>query len=332
MVDLALMAKLVDALPAHARLVLLGDKDQLASVEAGAVLGDVCGPVPGFSDAFRPRIEAVTGEALPAGVPADAPLRDSVVVLRHSHRFPDASGIGRLAAAVNRGDAAGALALLRAPGADLAWREPGGPAVLREGLATAALAGFRPYLARVRDHAPPAEVLAALAGFRVLCAHREGPGGVLALNADVEARLAAAGVVPRRRPWYPGRPVMVTRNDAAQGLFNGDVGVALPEADGSLRVWFATDRGLRPVSPARLPEHETVWALTVHKSQGSEFDRVLLALPAAPSRVTTRELVYTAITRARSRVEVWAAETVLAAAIERRLERSSGLRDALWGA
>lgn len=331
MVDLALMAKLVDALPPDARLVLLGDKDQLSSVEAGAVLGDVCGPVPGFSAAFRDRVAALTGEPLPAGDATTSPMCDTVVVLRHSHRFPDTSGIGRLAAAVNGGDAASAMALLRTPGDDLAWRETSAGAAPGDALAAATVAGFAPYLERVHAGAAPADVLAALGGFRVLCAHREGPGGVVALNAAVETLLAAKGVVPRRRPWYAGRPVMVTRNDATLGLFNGDVGVALPEPDGSLRVWFATERGPRAVPPARLPEHETVWALTVHKSQGSEFDRVLLALPAAPSRVTTRELVYTAVTRARKRVEVWGPEAVLVAAIERRLERSSGLRDALWG-
>jgi exodeoxyribonuclease V alpha subunit len=330
MVDLALMAKLVDALPPQARLVLLGDKDQLASVEAGAVLGDVCGPVPGPSDGLRARLAAVVGAPLPPSAPSRSPLRDSVVVLRHSHRFPATSGIGRLAATVNAGDAAAALALLRAGADDVAWHAFDGVAGLRDALADAALDGFAPYLERVRAGAPREEIVAAFAAFRVLCAHRDGPGGVALLNADVEARLAERGIASQRGPWYAGRPVMVTRNDPAQQLFNGDVGVTLPDDDGDLRIWFPSPQGLRAVSPARLPEHETVWALTVHKSQGSEFDRVLLALPAAPSRVTTRELLYTAVTRARQRMEVWAPEAVLVAAIERRLERSSGLRDALW--
>ncbi len=334
MVDLALMAKLVRALRPEARLVLLGDKDQLASVEAGAVLGDVCGPAPGFSPEFAARVARVTGESLPpdAGGGASA-LRDAVVLLRDSRRFPASSGIARLAGAVNRGDAEGALAVLAAGHDDVGWR-PLGTGGWRNAFVATAVEGFAPYLERVRAGAAAEAVFAAFAGFRVLCAHRQGAAGVERVNRLLEDALATHRLIRPRGPWYPGRPVMVTRNDYALRIFNGDVGIVHPDPDapGGVQVVFeGPDGSPRPVAPARLPSHETVFAMTVHKSQGSEFDRVLLLLPPEPSRVVTRELLYTAITRARTRVDVWASEAALRAAVARRIERSSGLRDALWG-
>lgn len=331
MVDLALMAKLVAALRDDARLVLLGDKDQLSSVEAGAVLGDLCGDAPGFTPAVRERVAGITGETLPAAsaTAADGPLRDGIVLLRHSHRFTAAGGIARLAAAINRGDGDAAVAVLRSGTADVAWRQPAPDAPMTAQLAATARAGFAPYLDLVARGAAAREVLAALARFRVLCAHRTGPAGVALLNRIVEAALHSHAP----RTWYAGRPVMVTRNDYTLELFNGDVGVTLPdpEADGALRVWFEVAGGTpRRFAPARLPAHETVYAMTVHKSQGSEFDEVVLVLPPEPSRVLSRELLYTAVTRARAVVTVWGGEAVVRAGIARRVTRSSGLRDALW--
>jgi len=334
MVDLALMAKLLRAVPPDARLLLLGDKDQLASVEAGAVLADLCGDAPGFSPSFAARVSAVTGQAVPEGDAAcDSPVRDAVVVLRESRRFHADSGIARLAAAVNRGDGDAACALLGGGAPDLGWRPAADGRAARERLADAAADGFGAYLACVASGAPPAEVFAAFDRFRMLCAHRAGSGGVAGVNRLVEDALEARGLLRRTGPWFVGRPVLVTRNDHVLRLANGDVGVVLPDPEeaGRVAVAFpAADGGVRRVSPARLPAHETVWAMTVHKSQGSEFDRVLLLLPAEPSRVVTRELLYTAITRARDRVEVWGAEAVVRAGVATRVERSSGLRDALW--
>ncbi len=335
MVDLALMAKLVRALRPAARLVLLGDRDQLASVEAGAVLGDVCGDAPGFSPAFADRVSALLGEPVPAGTRGGgSPLGDSVVLLRHSRRFAPDSGIARLAAAVNRGDGDAACAVLAAARADVAWRQPAAAAGFRAQLAAAAVDGFAPYIERIRSGAPPAARFDAFAGFRILCPHRAGASGVERLNRRVEEALAARGLIRPASPWYVGRPVMVTRNDHVLRLYNGDVGLVVPDPDDGSRTAVAfpsADVGERRVSPARLPAHETVYAMTVHKSQGSEFDRVLLLLPPEPSRVVTRELLYTAITRARSRVEVWGAEGVVRAGVAARVERSSGLRVALWG-
>jgi len=322
MIDLALMARLVAALPADARLLLLGDRDQLASVEAGAVLGDVCGPARGFSAAFRARVEGIVGTKLPARG-GGSPLADTVVLLTKSHRFDAGSGIGRLAAAVNRGEANDAAALLAdASLPDVARAEGDEAALVR-----AALAGHDDHHARVRSAAEPTAIFEGFRAFRVLCAHRHGPRGAEGLNKRLAATFGEG------EDWYAGRPVLITQNDYALRLFNGDVGIVLPDAQGRLAVCFESGEGrIRRIPPLRLPPHETTYATTIHKSQGSEFGRVLIVLPPDDSRLLTRELLYTAITRAREAVTVWGDELVLGAAVERRLVRSSGLRDALWGA
>lgn len=331
MVDLALMAKLVQALPPRARLILLGDRDQLASVEAGAVLGDICGRdrEPGFSPSFRSILERETGERIPERVGAveGGAVRDGVVLLRKSHRFRETSGLGRLARLVNAGDADGAIALLREGGTDdLTWAPLPTPRTLGAALRRSVREPFEEAL----KASSPSLALAGFDRFRILCALREGPYGAAAVNGLVERALAAEGLIRPRGPWYPGRPILVTRNDYELQLFNGDVGVVLPRDDGTLRACFPAPEGtLRTVHPLRLPEHETAFAVTVHKSQGSEFDRVLLVLPDRPSPVLTRELLYTAVTRARSAVEIWAPEPVLRASVSRRTRRSSGLGDAL---
>jgi len=331
MVDLALMAKLVQALPPRARLILLGDRDQLASVEAGAVLGDICGGdrEPGFSPSFRSILERETGERIPEtrGPVGGGAARDGVVLLRKSHRFGETSGLGRLARLVNAGDEDGAIALLREGGADdITWSPLPTSRELRGALRRSVRGPFEKAL-----NAPsPSLALAGFDRFRILCALREGPYGATAVNGLVERALAAEGLIRPRGSWYPGRPILVTRNDYELQLFNGDVGVVLPRDDRTLQACFPTPEGeLRTVHPLRLPEHETAFAVTVHKSQGSEFDRVLLILPDRPSPVLTRELLYTAVTRARSAVEIWAPEPVLRAAVSRKTRRSSGLEDAL---
>jgi exodeoxyribonuclease V alpha subunit len=328
MVDLALMARLLRALGPDTRLILLGDRDQLASVEAGAVLGDICGPVPGFSPAFAAQLGALTGAEAPAAAGRPPPLADCLAVLRHSYRFGADSGIGRLAQAVNqgRGEAACALLAAREP-ADIAWLDPG----LEP--AGAALDGYREYLQLLAAGAEPGQVFAAFARFQVLCALRQGPFGVAGLNQAIETGLQRAGLIAPRAGWYPGRPVMVVRNDYNLHLYNGDIGITVadPQRPGRLQVCFlSADGALRRLAPARLPPHETVYAMTVHKSQGSEFEQVLLVLPDADNPLLTRELVYTGITRARTGFRLRAPAGLLALAVGRRLARASGLRDALW--
>jgi exodeoxyribonuclease V alpha subunit len=328
MIDLTLMARLLAALPERARLVLLGDKDQLASVEAGMVLGDICGqgrPL-GYSAGLCDALAATTGVRLtPQEMP---PIADQLAVLQQSYRFGPQSGIGAAARAVNAGDAAAALEALdgRHPDAvRIALTQPDLKAFLHAWL----VPKFRACLSA----GGPAQVLAAFQGFRLLCAVRGGPWGVSAVNRLCEAVLEEAGLIaPRGAAHYPGRPLLVTRNDYALGLFNGDVGICLPDPDagGALRAWFETDDRPRRVLPSRLPAHEGVFAMTVHKSQGSEHDDVVLVLPEADSRVVTRELVYTGLTRARRRVTLIASEQALARAAQHRVRRSSGLYDALW--
>lgn len=322
MVDLPLMARLVSALPTRARLILLGDRDQLASVEAGYVLGDICGPhdPPPLSAATQTWLGEACGHPLPEMLPDTAPLADTVILLRKSRRFASVGPIARFATAVRDGDATTAAALLNG---GLPWTEDG-----PERLTERATARYADYL----KADTPQEALAGLERFRVLCALREGPFGVGHLNALIEQGLARLGLIAPNSPLYAGRPVMVTRNDHGLGLFNGDVGLLWPDAEGRLRAWFpaGNEEGVRAYPPSRLPEHETVYAMTVHKSQGSEFDEVLLALPDEDSPLLSRELLYTAVTRARQRVELRVGQEILGRIVERRVRRESALRERLW--
>lgn len=297
MVDLPLMARLLQALPPGCRLLLLGDKDQLASVEAGSVFADLVN----------------TG------------VGDSVVQLHRSYRFRDDAGIGALARAVNQGNAAQALALLRAAEDGLQWQR-----VDAAGRLPALLQQVDAHLEALFSCASAAAALAWLESFRILCAVRKGPFGVEQVNRDVEQLLRQRGLVGGSGELYRGRPVMITHNAPASGLFNGDVGILWPAEDGSLKAWFQTPQlGLKALSPARLPAHETAWAMTVHKSQGSEFGRVLLILPGEANPLLTRELLYTGITRARTAVELWAQPEIVAHCVGSRVQRRSGLAERL---
>jgi len=334
MVALPLMARLVEAMAPEARLILLGDRDQLASVEAGAVLGDICdtGDAPGFSPEFRRFIEETAGERLEAdgGDGVRSRLADSLVILRKNYRFGADSGIGALSRAIIDGDADGVMAILHeGKASDVSWRETPSSEALDLALGPEVIAGYGDYLA----NDDPEAVLAAFDRFRVLCAVREGRYGVDGLNGAIERILAGRGIISPNRPWYRGRPIMVTVNNYALRLFNGDVGITLsdPENPGGVAVFFpcATEERVRKVSPLRLPPHETAFAMTVHKSQGSEFDRILMVAPPYDSPVLSRELIYTAITRARTAVGLWCGEDLLRAAVARRIERRSGLGKAL---
>ena len=330
MVDVALMTRLLDALPEHARLILLGDRDQLASVEAGAVLGDLCRGCEGPEQAFARQLEAVTGSSLPECAAGGPRLRNGVVVLRHSYRFAGESSIGRLAAAVNRGDGVAAESLLLETTAEdgLRWLAPG------ESLPVLAAERYAALLRRMEAGTPVAELFEQLQGFRLLCALRKGPAGAERLNLEIVRRLQFMGLVSEAE-WFPGRPVMVTRNDYQLGLYNGDIGIVLPhpETPGQLRVAFSGGAGaIRWIAPARLPECETAFALTVHRSQGSEFGEVVLQLPEQSSPVLCRELIYTAITRARKGFMLAGPREIFRQAVQRRLERHSGLADLLAGA
>jgi len=335
MVDLALLSKLVQAIPPCSRLILLGDKDQLASVEAGAVLGDICdtGNDHGFSRHFSGLYKKVTGEKIGEGVDkqGEPGMEDSIIQLRKSYRFGSSSGIGEVSRVVNEGEGARAVQLLKSGSyGDIQWRELPRPEALPAVLKERILEGFTPYL----KESDPGKVFDLFNRVRILGAVREGPYGVNTLNLLVEKILRDEGLIKREGRWYRGRPILIARNDYNLRLFNGDVGITLPdhEAKGELRVFFPGPEGIpRKFPPLRLPDHETVFAMTVHKSQGSEFEQVLFLMPDRSIPVLTRELIYTAITRAREKVEVWGKEEVFQEAVSRRIERISGLRQALWG-
>lgn len=303
MVDMALMSKLVQAIAPDARLILLGDKDQLASVEAGAALGDIC----------------------------ESECR-GIVQLRESYRFRGDSGIGAVSLAVNLGNADHALSCMKdETHGDIRWKELPRRDDLVRGIRDTVIQGFKDYLQAIHD---PLKIFQQFEQFRILCALRKGPYGAVAVNKAAERILMGKNLIKPDKTWYEGRPVMITRNDYHLRLFNGDVGITLPdpEAGNGLRVFFPDADGLpRKVHPLRLPEHETVYAMTVHKSQGSEFDNVLLLLPDRDSPVLTRELIYTGVTRAIHHVEIWGTESIFREAVSRRIQRTSGLRDALRG-
>ena len=300
MIDLLMMSRLFAACGPDTRVVLLGDPDQLTSVDAGSVLTDLC------------------GEAS-----ATCPLAECRVHLNVSRRAGEGTGILELAEHVNNGQ----------PQAALDWiQDPAHPHLRHEHLPAAdSLAGqlaqpIREMFAQARDAPDAREALAALNQLKILTAMRRGPFGAPEINRQLEQALHLSG------DWYPGRPVLITRNDYAVRLFNGDLGVAWPASDGNgMAVWFISPEGeLREIPPGRLPEHETAFALTIHKSQGSEFDRVLVVLPSQATPVLTRELVYTGITRAKNEVTLMAQPEILGSAIEAKTTRASGLRDTLW--
>ena len=340
MVDLALMSKLLQAIEPDARLLIVGDKDQLASVEAGSVLGDICNRqvIHGFSDGFLEQIEAISGistENFTRMPDTDSALQDCICLLQTNYRFSSHSGIGGLSRAINHGEIEKCLALLKKPSETaVEWVAINTPNDLNRQLAEVIIAGYRKYLT-IRD---PVLAMDAFSGFKILCALKIGPYGAKSVNHLAEQILGREKLIGDHpggsHPWYRGRPVMITRNDYTLGLYNGDIGITLPDpgaSDNQLHVYFQdTSGGARRFPPHRLPEHETVYAMTVHKSQGSEFDRVILILPDKDYPLMTRELIYTGLTRARQKVSVWGTEPVLTTAISRKIERSSGLCEALW--
>jgi exodeoxyribonuclease V alpha subunit len=311
MVSLPLMAHLLEAVRPDATLVLVGDPHQLASIEAGSVMSDVVGP--GQVD---------------AGDDARAPLAGRVTVLTRSHRFAEDSAIDALRTAVRNGDADGALEVLTSGRPDAAWvRDTDDRAVARllDELAEAARQSIR--AARAGD----AETgLAAMTRVKVLAATRYQPFGLFDWTRRIESAVETSDPPVRTaQRWYLGRPVIVTANDQPNRLLNGDVGLVVRQGEG-VAVAFPGAGGPRLVSPSQLDRTETWWAMTIHKSQGSEFPHAVVSLPGDTSPILTRELLYTAVTRARDRVTVLGSEAAIRGAIARPIARASGLRDRLW--
>ncbi|HYF28615.1 MAG TPA: exodeoxyribonuclease V subunit alpha, partial [Baekduia sp.] len=306
MVSLELMARLLEAVRPGARLVLVGDPGQLASVEAGAVLGDVVGP------------PSATG-----------PLAEGVVVLDRVHRYGEA--IGRVAEAVRGGHADAVIEALRDGAPAVTWHDvdaadPAGAAAIRP-----AVVGAGAEVVEAARRGDARAALAALGATRVLCAHRRGPYGVSAWAAAVERWLADEldDFRPGVARWYAGRPVLITENDHELRLSNGDAGVAVVTG-GRLRIAFERRDGVLLVGPARLQAAESVHAMTIHKSQGSQVGTAVVVLPDPSSRILTRELLYTAVTRAQDRLVLVGPEETIRAAVQRPVARASGLRERLW--
>ncbi|WP_137938473.1 exodeoxyribonuclease V subunit alpha [Chitinivorax sp. B] len=323
MIDLALMAKMVDALPPHARLILLGDKDQLASVEAGAVFGDICS-LRTYDSMTCQQLAALADVTIEADVVPASRIGNSVMLLQHSYRFDGSSGIGELARLANQGDVLGTITLLQSNRfSDIKWHESS-IAQFASRLETRIREGYAAYWQTIQTGQGADVVLAAFNRFRLLAATRDGEAGVNQLNRITEQVLRGSPA----NGWYAGRPIMINSNDYNLKLFNGDVGITLESPTG-LRVWFEAEGGFRSFTPARLPPHDTAFCMTVHKSQGSEFDQIALVLPDAPLPVLTRNLIYTGITRAKQHAEIWGVGASLRSAIEHAPMRASGLTDRL---
>jgi len=333
MVSLSLMARLVEAVRPDARLILVGDPGQLTSIEAGAVLGDIVGPATDrlvLSPGARTRLAGVTGQdVVAAAPPAGAAVGDGIVVLDRVHRF--GGGIARVAEAIRRGDADAVLEAL----GEVTWipvdvADPGAIEALAV-VRASVLETARTVMGAARSGAA-SEALDALGSFRVLCAHRRGPHGVAAWTSRIESWLAAeVDGFAAEGDWYVGRPLLVTENDYGLRLFNGDTGVVVASGPGHVRAAFERQGQVLEFSPTRLAAVDTVYAMTVHKSQGSQFDAAAVLLPDPTSPILTRELLYTAVTRARERLVVAGTEEAIRAAVARPAARASGLRWRLWG-
>ncbi len=311
MVPLSLMARLVEAVRTDARLILVGDPGQLTSIEAGVVLGDIVGPGTG-------------GGAIGSGI----------VVLERVHRY--GGGIATLAEAIRRGDGEATIAALAAAPGEVTWLpidvETTNPDVELSVVRERAVATGRAVITAAREGDARA-ALTALGGYRLLCAHRRGPYGVSDWTSRVQAWLSAElEHLDREQRDYVGRPLLVTENDYELGLYNGDTGVIVDTGAEGGRAVFERGGELLRFSPLRLGAVETVYAMTVHKSQGSQFDTAAVVLPSVESRILTRELLYTAVTRARRELILVGTEATVREAVARPVARASGLRERLWPA
>ena len=327
MIDVVLMSALLQALPAHTHLLLLGDRNQLASVEAGSLFSDLCGNGQlGWSKPLGTELQKITGTRVRQSTAPAAAMQDSVVLLRTSYRFEKTSGIGTLASAVNKGSVDNVQKTLTALYPDLKIYYAGGrkrETWLHEQISK----GFGPMLKALSVE----KAFAAMEQFRFLCAVRKGPAGVEEINRLARQVLRRAVLIAGDTDWYQGKPIIIRRNQYEMQLFNGDTGLLWNDNQGKLKCWFRRpDNTLYPVTPARLPEHDTAYGITIHKAQGSEFDQVLLLLPEEESRILSRELIYTGITRARSKLILCATPEILATAVKQRTTRHSGLAEKLW--
>lgn len=332
MVDLGLMAKLVNALPHHATLILLGDKDQLASVDTGCVLGDLCqtlklGEIPAYSEQHRARLSTLCNAEIPATERhLTYRLADALAFLQKSHRFDAKSGIGQLALAVNNNDQKHLNRVLEAGYSDIEFYSLDGDSY--KNMLSRAAQAYSHYLTELAKGSAAKPIHDAFANYRLLTAVREGHYGANELNRRIELSLSQQGLIDLTRRFYLGMPIMITANDYQLKLFNGDIGILMLDEQGELKAAFVNDAGeTRYIYPARLPQFELAYVMTIHKSQGSEFAHTAMILPPLQKaqQGVNRQLVYTGITRAKTKIELIAQKEVITLAMRKPIERSSGL-------
>lgn len=328
MIDVALFSKLLNAIGPHTRLILLGDKDQLASVEAGSLFGDLCQSKTVLNQFSSPRISLINSfiEDQSQQVPDSFivednshPLFEHLVELRESHRFNSATGIGRFSKAIIKNDQHVLTEFIE--------KDPSGQVDIDESYSKDKfekfIAGYRAFI-KQKD---TLLALRAMNNLRVLCAIRDGEQGLYAINKAVEKFLHDKKLIKVNAEFYENRPIILTRNYYDQELFNGDTAIIRPDEKGVLMAWFEDGHGgLKTVLPGYLSEAETVFAMTIHKSQGSEFNEVMVILPKAIDvPILTRELLYTAVTRAKTNVYLQSTKEVLLNCVQRFVERASGI-------
>ena len=317
MIDISLMAKLMQALPDKARVILLGDSQQLSSVESGAVLANLCDYGSQFSAKFCQIAQEMIGLSLPELEGDTSNLTDSIVLLQHSYRFDKNSEIGQLAEAVKSGDVNAVYDVFN--NSEL-WQQQCDVNSIQQQVMQAC----QPYFEAVKSNESALNCLRVFDQYRVLCALRQGPQSVASVNELIERNLQRQGWKISQK-FYHGRPIMVVKNDYQQRLFNGDTGLVLYDEQGVLRASFLVDNSVRWVDLNRLPVHETVFAMTIHKSQGSEFDKVCVLLPEEESPLLNRELLYTAITRAKQQITVLCTDAILNKTVTTQHQRETGL-------
>lgn len=332
MLDLVLLVRLLRSLPDSTRLVLVGDQNQLEAVEAGSILGEVwsyprCGC---HSPAWSTEVGQILGQAIPSSEVESTvpPLADSLVELQRVRRFGEESPIQLFSRAVRQGQIQEARAAWQGNAAGFILRNHPPQSKRTSALTDRLLAWHQ----RIVAAPTPIAALAVYREFRLLTPLRRGSWGVETIHQEVLTEFVRRNVIPPRDTWYSGRPILVTTNSIDLELSNGDTGLALIDpVDGCLKVWFESANGdVRSLSPLRMPAHETAYAMTVHKSQGSEFQEILLVLPEEAHPLVNRELIYTAVTRARQKVEIWATESAVLGGLAQKAQRHSGMAKALW--
>ncbi len=328
MVDLPLMARLASGLPPEARLILLGDKDQLSSVEAGNVLNDICSITSRYhySQDHARKIMSISGDILEQTQDSGLPLRDCIVELKKNFRFGSSSAISALASAICKGEEERALEIITSADPSQTRLLQPKDTPLAVVLARSASSHFLPCLKGKTAE----DAISRLHKFRILCAHKDGPFGTSLINRSICAHLI-------KRPWetgtlffFKGQPLIVLKNSYRYSIFNGDMCVLWPDENGRLKAWFEMPDGeLRTLPLSSLPEKETAFAITVHKSQGSEFDHILVVLPNENSPLLSRQLLYTAVTRAKNTVEIWGTTAAFKKAVQKKTRRLTGLKEKL---